>query len=77
MNQLTEAALTIATAIIGVTILAVLVARKSNTAGVIQSLASAFGNTLTVAVSPVTENYAKANLSYPSSSVVGGFPSLS
>jgi predicted permease len=66
MNQITETIVTIATAIVGVAILAVLVSRRSNTAGVIQAAASAFGNSLNVAVSPVTGSNISGNLGYPS-----------
>lgn len=74
-NNTTEAIVTIATAITGVAILAVLVSKKSNTAAVIQAAGSAFGNSLAVAVSPVTGASTRPNLSYPAS---GGFslPSL-
>lgn len=54
MDQLVTAVVTVATAIIGVAILAVIVSRQSNTAGVIQAAGSAFSNSLAVAVSPVT-----------------------
>lgn len=65
MNSMTEAAVTIGTAIIGVAILAVLVSNNSNTSGVIQSLASGFGNALGVAESPVTNANISYNLNYP------------
>jgi hypothetical protein len=74
MNQLTESVLTIATAIIGVAILAVLVSRRSNTAGVIQAAASGFGNALATATSPVTGENISINLGYPST--VAGFPTF-
>lgn len=67
MNSLTESVVTILTAIVGVTILALLVSKKSNTAGVIQAGASAFGNALNVAVSPVTGAQIVGNLGYPAS----------
>lgn len=54
MGNLTEALVTIATAIVGVAILSVIVSKKSNTAGVITAGAAAFGNSLGIAVSPVT-----------------------
>lgn len=83
MNQLTEAGVTIAMGIIGVAILAVIVSRNSNTTGVLQSLGSAFGNTLAVATGPVTGKTPTANLSYPSGiqnfggfGLSGGFPNL-
>lgn len=67
MSSLTETIVTIATAIVGLAIVAVLVSKKSGTAGVIQSAGSAFGNALNVAVSPVTSNNIVGNLGYPSS----------
>lgn len=72
MNQLTEAIVTIFTAIVGVAILAVLVSRKSNTPGVLQALGSAFSNALGVAVSPVSGAKTNLDLSYPSSGGFGG-----
>jgi len=81
MSQLTEAMVTIAMAIIGVAILAVLVSRNAQTVGVLQALASAFGNTLSVATAPVTGATTRPNLSYPggmfnssSFGLTGGFP---
>jgi hypothetical protein len=65
MNSLTEALVTIAVAITGVAMLALIVSKKSNTAAVIQAMGSAFGNSLGVAVSPVTGNDYSINLSYP------------
>ena len=73
MNSLTEALVTIAVAITGVAILAVIVSKKSNTAAVIQAAGSAFGNSLAVAVSPVTGDANPTNLSYPSSGGFGDF----
>lgn len=72
-NATTEAVVTIAVAITGVALLAVLVSKKSNTAAVIQAAGSAFGNSLGVAVAPVTGDKIPINLSYPSS----GFGGLS
>lgn len=74
MNQITETVVTIATAIVGVALLALIVSRRSNTAGVIQAAGSAFSNALGVATSPVTGASVGLNLSYPSS--IGGFPTL-
>lgn len=54
MNSLTEGVITIATAIVGVAILAVLVSQKSNTAGVLGAAGSAFSNALSAATGPVT-----------------------
>ena len=66
MNQLTEAAVTIAIAVIGLAIVAVLVSRRANTAGVIQAGASGLGNDIATAISPVTGTGITANLTYPS-----------
>lgn len=71
MNSLTEAIVTIATAIVGVAILAVLVGQKSQTASVIQAAGSAFGNSLAVAESPVTNASITPNLSYPTNNAFG------
>jgi len=73
MNQLTETVVTIATAIVGVALLALLVSKKSNTAGVIQAAASGFSNALGVATSPVTGANVPLNLSY-GSGLSGGLP---
>lgn len=75
MNSAMESIVTIAVAITGVAILAVLVSKKSNTAAVIQAAGSAFGNSLAVAVSPVTGADTPINLSYPNSGGFGSFGS--
>jgi hypothetical protein len=49
-----EPVVTIAVAIVGVAILAVLVSQKSNTAGVLAAAGSAFANSLSAATGPVT-----------------------
>lgn len=85
MNQATETIVTIATAIVGVAIIAVLVSQRSNTANVIQAMGSAFTNALGVAVSPVNGSPVQVNTSYPNQGfgnvgallqmpVLGGFP---
>lgn len=53
-EKLIESLTTIAVAIIGIAIIAVLVSKQANTSGVIQAAGSAFGNDITAAVSPVT-----------------------
>lgn len=53
-DQLITSVVTVATAIVGVAIIAVLVSKNANTSGVIQSAGQAFGQDLGVAVSPVT-----------------------
>lgn len=67
-----EAIVTIATAVVGVAILAVLVSQKSNTTGVVQAFGSAFTNALGVAEAPVTGAQYKPDLTYPASNS-GGF----
>ena len=54
MDKLTEAMVSIATAIVGVAILAVLVSRNSNTSGVLSSAGGAFASMLGAATAPVT-----------------------
>lgn len=54
MNELTASVLTVATALVGVAILAVLVSRQSNTTGVISAAAGGFAEDIAAAVSPIT-----------------------
>lgn len=54
MKDALEPLVTIAVAIVGVAILAVLVSQKSNTAGVLAAAGSAFSNSLSAATGPVT-----------------------
>lgn len=54
MKDLTHAAVTIAVAIVGVAILAVLVSKNANTSGVIGASGSAFSNALSAAEAPIT-----------------------
>lgn len=72
MNQIGEMLLTIAMGVIGVALLSVIVSKNSNTAGVIQAAASGFGNSLDVAISPVTGKAVAPNLAYPTSGFAGG-----
>ncbi len=65
MNQITEAVVTIAIAVIGLAIVAVLVSRNANTAGVLQAGASGLGNDIGTAISPVTGAAPPVNLTYP------------
>lgn len=76
MNALVEAVVTIASAIIGLAIIAVLVSRNANTAGVIQAGASGFNNALAVAEAPVTGAHVTPVLAYPSTGY-GGFSDYS
>lgn len=62
MNQLTEALVTIVTAIIGVAILSVLVSNRSNTAGVLGAFGQSFSNMLSAATGPVTGKAATPNV---------------
>lgn len=73
MNNITEAMVTIATAIVGVMVLALLISSKSNTTGVIQALASGFSNSLATAASPVTGAAVSINTAYPNP-MSGGNP---
>jgi membrane protein implicated in regulation of membrane protease activity len=54
MNQIWGGIVTVLTAIIGVAILATLVSKQANTAGVLQAGGSAFSGILGTALSPVT-----------------------
>lgn len=65
MNNILEAVVTIATAIVGLAIVSVLVSRKAQTPEVIQAAASGFNNALAVANSPVTGAATAPVLSYP------------
>lgn len=53
MNELVNATVSIALAIVGVALLAVLVSRNANTAGVIGASGSAFSQSLLAAEAPV------------------------
>ena len=53
-DELLTSMVTVATAIIGVAILAVLVSKQANTAGVIQAGGAAFAQDLGAALSPIT-----------------------
>lgn len=53
-DQLFTSVVSILTAIVGVAIIAVLVSKNANTAGVIRAGGDAFSQSLGVAVSPVT-----------------------
>lgn len=54
MNDITQAIVTILTAIVGVAILAVIVSRNSNTSGVLTAGGQAFAASLGAATAPVT-----------------------
>lgn len=53
-DQLVTSTVTVLLAIVGVAIVATLVSRNANTAGVIQAGASGFSQSLATALSPVT-----------------------
>jgi hypothetical protein len=53
-NQLINSVVTVAVAIIGVAIVAVLVSRNANTSGVISSASQGFSTALGTALSPVS-----------------------
>jgi hypothetical protein len=61
MDQFWTSIVTVATAIIGVAIIAVLVSRNAETANVITSATQGFANDLTAAVAPVTGASASVN----------------
>jgi len=66
MNAFWEGVVTIVLAIIGLAIIAVIISKKANTAGVLQAAASGLGNDLAVAAAPVTGVPFSLNLGYPS-----------
>lgn len=73
MGDIGSAVAGVATAIIGLAIIAVLVSQNAQTSGVIQSAASGFGNVISAAVGPVTGGGGTSgigsggvNLTYPS-----------
>lgn len=53
MNEIIGAVVSIALAIVGVAVLAVIVSRNSNTVGVIDSASRGFSQSLSTALSPV------------------------
>lgn len=62
MSQLTEALITIMTAIIGVAILSVLVSRNAQTPQVLTAFGQSFSNLLSAATGPVTGKAATPNV---------------
>ena len=64
MNNITEAIVTIATAIVGVAILSVLVSRNSQTPNVLSAAGNAFSTALGAATAPVT-----GGMSFPTGSL--------
>lgn len=70
MSQLTDAMITIFTAIVGVAILSVLVSRNSQTGNVLTSFGQMFSNSLSAATAPVTGKASAPNVG--SSMAFGG-----
>lgn len=70
MNQAVEAIVTVATAIVGIAIIAVLVSQRANTSNVIKSAGGAFSSAISAATAPVTGgsgyNFTGAAPGYPS-----------
>lgn len=75
MNDIAAPIVTIATAIVGVAILAVLVSNKSNTSGVLTAFGQAFSNMLSAATGPVTGAVTAPNVG-GSNAFNFGMPSL-
>ena len=71
MNSIIESVSTIALAVVGLAIVAVLVSRRANTAGVIQAAASGLANNIGVAQSPVTGANIPLSLGYPNDNSLG------
>lgn len=72
-DKFLEMLLSIFTVAAGVAIVALVVSKKSNTMGVIQSWFSGNVNLLATAASPVTGAQVKINTSYPNTSPFGDF----
>jgi len=66
MNDLTHGFVSIALAIVGLAILATLVSRNANTAGVFSAAGSAFGGALSAAEGPVLGGGGSLNFQQPS-----------
>lgn len=64
MDRLVDGAVSIAVAIVGVALLAVLVSRNANTAGVISASGNAFTSALNAATGPVSGSGFNTNLSF-------------
>lgn len=76
MNSMVEAASSIALAVIGLAVVAVLVSKNANTSGVIQASASGLANNIGAAISPVTGTSLNLSLGYPGGNSFGyGFGS--
>lgn len=55
-DQIVSGVVTIATAVVGIAIIAVLVSKSANTGGVIHAATSGFATDIAAAVSPVTSS---------------------
>jgi hypothetical protein len=71
MDQFWTSVVTVATAIIGLAIIAVLVSGRAQTASVIGAASAGFANDISAAIAPVTGATASINTG---SSLFGGFP---
>lgn len=69
MSELTNSIVAVATAIVGLAIIAVLVSRNANTSGVISSATSGFAADLSAAEAPVTGS--GSNLSFGGMTLLG------
>lgn len=67
MHPILEAVTTVLIAIVGVAIIALIISPKAKTSQVIQATASGFGNSLAVAMTPVTGENVNINTQYPNS----------
>lgn len=72
MNEFWTSVTTIALAIVGIAIVAVIVSQRAQTASVITSATSGFANDITAAVAPVSG--ASASVNTGGSTLFGGFP---
>lgn len=72
-NQAVEGLITVATAIVGVAIVATLVSKNANTSGVLTAAGGAFGSAVTAATAPVTGS--AGNL-FQTAGWTGGAPTM-
>jgi hypothetical protein len=73
MDHFWTGIITVATAIVGLAIIAVLVSNKAQTSSVIGASSAGFANDLVAATSPVTGASATVNTSGSGSTIFGGF----
>lgn len=76
-DQLISGLVTVATAIVGIAILAVLVSGKSQTSSVIRSAGSAFAGAVSAAVSPVTGGTSGFSTAGFTGGIAPGYPTES